>query len=65
MIIFKKTLDKDNPHIIAEVEFTLPYDASLGDLVEEFQNFLKACGFAFEGELDFIDEDEEGGNAGV
>lgn len=31
---------------------------SLGQIVEEFENFLRGCGFAFKGQLDFIDDSE-------
>jgi hypothetical protein len=58
MIKFIKTLDPDNPHVKSNVEFTIPHnDLSLGDIIEEFQNFLHACGYIFEGELDFRDEE--------
>lgn len=58
MIKFLKTLDPNNPLVVAKVEFTLPSnDVSLTDMVNEFQNFLKACGYIFNGELDFREEE--------
>jgi len=31
---------------------------SLGTIIEEFENFLRGCGFHFRGQLDFIDEED-------
>lgn len=31
---------------------------SLGTIIEEFENFLRGCGFYFRGQLDFIDDDD-------
>ena len=33
---------------------------SLFDVIEEFERFLKGAGFVFEGQLDFVKEDELG-----
>jgi len=32
---------------------------SLGTIIEEFENFLRGCGFHFRGQLDFIDDDDD------
>ena len=40
-----------------KVEFTIPSDASLDDILEEFQNYLKATGFVFDGNVDIVPED--------
>ena len=42
-----------------KVEFTIPSDASLDDMCQEFTNYLKACGFHIpEGNvLDIVPED--------
>lgn len=32
-------------------------EVSLTDLLERFEDFLRACGFSFEGYLDFVPED--------
>jgi len=37
-----------------KVEFTIPSDASLDDMLEEFQNYLKATGFVFDGNVDIV-----------
>lgn len=38
--------------VVSEAE-TLP------DIVEAFEDYLRACGFIFDGHLDIIEEDEE------
>lgn len=32
---------------------------SLGSVIEEFENFLRSCGFHFRGQLDFVDDDDD------
>ena len=34
-------------------------DASLDDMIENFEYFLKGCGYHFEGHLDIVNEEEE------
>ena len=45
--------------LATKVEFTVPSDANLNDMCEQFSLYLKACGFSIpEGEcLDFVPED--------
>jgi len=38
------------------VEFTVPSDASLTDMLEQFELYLKAVGFNFDGNLDIVPE---------
>lgn len=37
------------------VEFTAE---TLSQIIPEFENFLRGCGYFFEGELDFIDDEK-------
>ena len=39
-----------------KVEFNIPSDADLTDMLEEFQNYLKAIGFSFDGNVDIVAE---------
>ena len=39
-----------------KVEFSIPSDADLTDMLEEFQNYLKAIGFCFDGNVDIVPE---------
>lgn len=39
-----------------KVEFNIPSDADLTDMLEEFQNYLKAIGFSFDGNVDIVPE---------
>jgi len=39
-----------------KVEFNIPSDADLTDMLEEFQNYLKAIGFCFDGNVDIVPE---------
>ena len=39
-----------------KVEFSIPSDADLTDMLEEFQNYLKAIGFRFDGNVDIVPE---------
>ena len=39
------------------VEFTVSSDASLTDMLEQFELYLKAVGFNFDGNLDIVPED--------
>ena len=40
------------------IEFKVPLGASLGDMLEQFQAYLKATGYVFEGYLDFVDDED-------
>lgn len=40
------------------VEFTLPPDVSLAEVIEEFEKFLLASGYYFDGHLDFTEDEE-------
>lgn len=57
MIKFIKTKDEtnhfDHTNLIMETE-----SETLGDLLEDFTDFLKGCGYYPKGRLDFIEEEE-------
>ena len=38
------------------VEFTVPSDADLTDMLEHFELYLKAVGFSFDGNVDIVPE---------
>lgn len=48
-----------------KITFTLDSQASLPDMVEAFEDFLKASGFTFVGKLDIIVGDEEEDEGGI
>ena len=54
--IFIKEKDKENQYDKTRVQIEVDTD-SLPDLVEAFEEYLKACGFHFDGSLDFQEED--------
>jgi len=39
-----------------KVEFTVPSDADLTDMLEQFELYLKAVGFSFDGNIDIVPE---------
>ena len=55
MFIFKKTKDPSNEYDIADVVFEVN-TISLAELVQQFEAFLKANEFYFDGHLDFVEE---------
>lgn len=57
MIEFKKTQDPNNKFSISEVSIKVHDEVTITDLLEEFGNFLKACGYSFDGELDIVNDD--------
>lgn len=56
---FVKTIDTANQFDNVTVTFEMPESAvSLTDLIQNFELFLRACGYGFEGHLDVVDEGE-------
>ena len=44
----------------ADTKRTVQFNSdSLGSVIEEFENFLRGCGFYFRGQLDFVDDDDD------
>ncbi len=60
MIIFKKTMDKENEFDRTEI-YMKSQSVSVPDLLEDFKNFLAACGYAvsFDDEIEFIKKEEQ------
>lgn len=57
MYIFKKTKSSDNHYEIADITYEIE-TVSLPALIEEFESFLKGCGFQIEsGSLQIVEED--------
>lgn len=40
------------------VKFYTPQDASLSDMLEMYQRFLRASGYVFDGNIEIVPEDE-------
>jgi hypothetical protein len=53
---FKKFRDPKNPHSITEVTMEVQAE-DLPSIIEEFELFLKASGFCFDGHLDIVEEE--------
>jgi hypothetical protein len=55
-----KTIDPENQFDRTNVTIEIPHsDAGLVELLEAFQEFLRACGFQFSGEIDLVDKEGE------
>ena len=53
--VFKQIDDISGSNAVTTVEFSADY---VGDILEQFQMFIRGCGFYVDGTLDFISEDE-------
>ena len=42
-----------------KVTFDVAEDASLDQMLDAFEHFLKASGFSFDGQLDFVKDEDE------
>lgn len=59
MYKFVKTLDSENKFDISNTEITIPHnEVGLSELLEEFECFLLACGFKFDGSVQIVADDE-------
>lgn len=47
-------IDEYSPH---EITFEMPGEATLDQILYNFESYLKACGFHFDGHLDIVDLD--------
>jgi hypothetical protein len=56
---FKHEIDDNNTHSITTVEVAVvPHDVSLGELLEAFEAFVKACGYPMDGRhIDVVADD--------
>lgn len=63
MFKFKKERDLDNSFDTSEV-ILKSYSNILPDILEDFEGFLRACGFVFDGTIEIVPniEDEESGH---
>jgi hypothetical protein len=43
----------------AKIEITFGNDATLSEILEKFENFLRASGYVFKGSLDILEDDSE------
>lgn len=57
MYTIKRVL-QDKQFEAFDIEFTMPTDATLPEMLEMYERFLMACGYGFKGHLEFIDEEE-------
>lgn len=53
---FKYTYEGSEDFSPLDVTFDVPGDASLSQMLYNFQSYLKGCGFVFDGELQIVDE---------
>lgn len=53
---FIKYKDTENEYDVSKIVFTTE-TLLLGEIVTQFEYFLKACGFHFDGHLEFVDEE--------
>ena len=55
--VFKKTKDKENPYDQTSIKICInSSDATLPDVIQHFECFLRACGFYFDGQLELVEE---------
>ena len=56
-----KFVSENRPFVDGDVSITTKeFDAEyLYDVLSEFENFLRGCGYVFRGQLDFVEDDEE------
>jgi len=59
MIKFYKSHEPENRHDVSDVLIQVPNDSSLADVLENFELFLLACSFVFQGHVTIIDDEEE------
>lgn len=52
---FSHQYDEGHPLI----EVTLSSEATLGEVFEAFENFLKSCGYSFDGYIDVVENEEK------
>lgn len=52
-----KEVEAENSYDISRVQLDI-YTEHLTDLIEHFERFLQACGFVFDGHLDFQEEEK-------
>ncbi len=58
MIIFMKIKDPDNGYDVSDI-FMRVNSPDLSNVVEEFEYFLRSCGYNPKGRLEFIQEEDD------
>ena len=53
--VFKQIDDISGSNAVTTVEFNADY---IGDILEQFQMFIRGCGFYVDGTLDFVDDEK-------
>ncbi len=54
MIQFIKTTDPENKYDVSDVIFKLTNDSSIDDMLQEFERFLLACSYKFNGKIEIV-----------
>lgn len=54
---FKYTFNGSNEDVPVEITFEIDGHTSLSQIIQQFEYYLKACGFYFDGQLDFVNDD--------
>lgn len=55
---FKYTFNGSNEDVPVEITFEVDGHTSLSQIIQQFEYYLKACSFHFDGHLDIVDEDD-------
>lgn len=58
MIEFKKTVDTKNKFDISEVSMKIPSGLTIDEVLEEFDGFLRAIGYVFDGTIEVVVEEQ-------
>lgn len=51
----KYTYEGDKEYAPVDVTFEVPGDATITQLINQFQYYLKACGYIFDGDIKLVD----------
>ena len=62
MYILIKQKNNDSKYDISRIEFKIDPEADLNDLLAEYEKFLLACGFIFDGRLEIVPKELEHAN---
>lgn len=54
---FKYTFNGSDDDVPVEITFEVDGHTSLSQMVQQFEYYLKACGFHFDGRLDIVEDD--------
>jgi hypothetical protein len=58
-LIFISRPEEENINTESRVQMIVPSGCNLGSVLEDFENFLRACGYVFDGHLQIEDQIEE------